>query len=89
MLRRRWGDSKARKNLEKHGVSFDEAYTVFNDPLAATLPDHPHSSDEDRFTIIGRSDPGRLIVVTTSFSTTISHGSFMLGKHGLQKGSGS
>jgi uncharacterized DUF497 family protein len=39
---------KAAANLKKHGVSFSEAMTVFNDPLAATFPDDLHSEDEDR-----------------------------------------
>jgi uncharacterized DUF497 family protein len=41
-----WDDHKARANLKKHGVSFDEGATVFNDPLMATLPDMAHSEQE-------------------------------------------
>ena len=44
---RRWNEKKAQKNLEKHGVSFEEAYTVFNDPFSASEGDGPHSWDED------------------------------------------
>ena len=61
---RHWNEKKARKNLEKHGVSFEEAYTVFNDPFSSSESDGPHSWDEDRFMIIGRSDHKRLLVVT-------------------------
>jgi hypothetical protein len=46
---------KAASNLSKHGVSFDEAVTVFNDPLSSTLPDDQHSEEENRFITIGLS----------------------------------
>jgi len=45
--------SKATSNLEKHGVSFAEAMTVFADPFAETFPDELHSEDEDRWITIG------------------------------------
>ena len=60
---RRWSDEKARKNIEKHGVSFEEAWTVFNDPLVTTYPDPEHSADEDRFLAVGQSAAGALLVV--------------------------
>ncbi len=44
-----WDNSKAKANLEKHGVSFAEAATVLNDPLGAVFPDVFHSGDEDRY----------------------------------------
>jgi len=47
-----WDVDKARKNLAKHGVSFDEAITVFGDPLAVTIHDPDHSDDEERLRII-------------------------------------
>ena len=59
-----WDESKASKNLRKHGVSFDEATTVFGDPLAITYPDPEHSFEEDRFLTFGFSSQGRLIVVS-------------------------
>ena len=58
-----WDDQKARTNLAKHGVSFEEATTVFGDPLSLTIPDHAHSETEDRFIILGHSHRQRLLVV--------------------------
>lgn len=58
-----WDAQKAGQNLVKHGVSFDEASTVFGDPLAGTIFDPRHSSDELRFVTIGLSTSQRLIVV--------------------------
>ena len=58
-----WDRDKAAQNLEKHQVSFDEAVTVFHDPLAATFDDPDHSAGEQRFITIGYSSPNRLIVV--------------------------
>jgi uncharacterized DUF497 family protein len=58
-----WDDGKARTNWAKHGVSFEEATTVFADPLAMTLDDPDHSITEDRFVTFGLSDFGRLLVV--------------------------
>ena len=50
-------------NRKKHGVPFDEAVTVFYDPLAATLGDPDHSDKEDRLLTVGYSGQGRLLVV--------------------------
>jgi len=47
-MRSEWDAEKAEENLKKHRVSFDEAVTVFYDPLAATFGDPDHSQDEDR-----------------------------------------
>ena len=58
-----WDEEKAETNLRKHGVSFEEAPTVFADPLAMTIPDPDHSTDEDRFITIGDSNKKRLLVV--------------------------
>jgi uncharacterized DUF497 family protein len=58
-----WNPNKAALNLEKHGVSFQEATTVFNDPLSATFPDSDHSIQESRYIIIGMSGFGQLLVV--------------------------
>lgn len=58
-----WDEEKAKANLQKHGVSFEEAQTVFTDPLAITIPDPDHSTDEDRFITIGESNKKRLLVV--------------------------
>ena len=58
-----WDDGKATSNLEKHRVSFTEAITVFGDPLEVMIPDPDHSEEEFRFVSVGRSEPGRLLVV--------------------------
>jgi len=50
-----WNLNKAELNLEKHGVSFQEAATVFNDLLSVTFPDPAHSIGENRYVIIGIS----------------------------------
>ena len=59
-----WDEKKERANVEKHGVSFQEATTVFGDPLAGTIPDSDHSHGEPRFITIGHSSGNRLIVVS-------------------------
>lgn len=58
-----WDPSKARINRHKHGVTFEEAATVFTDPLSLTIPDPLHSEIEERFIIIGQSMHRRLLVV--------------------------
>jgi hypothetical protein len=58
-----WDPAKAARSLVKHGVSFDEASTVFGDPLAGTIPDPQHSGEEPRFVTIGLSTRHRLITV--------------------------
>ena len=50
-------------NRKKHGVAFEEAMTVFGDPLSITIPEPMHSLDEIRFIIVGRSQAQRLLVV--------------------------
>jgi uncharacterized DUF497 family protein len=61
-----WDDEKAKQNLKKHRVSFDEASTVFGDPLALTIPDPLHSVEEDRFVTLGESHRRRLVVVVST-----------------------
>jgi len=58
-----WDPKKARNNLAKHGISFDEASTVFRDPLSITISDPLHSEDEERFVLTGCSCRNRLLVV--------------------------
>jgi len=58
-----WDENKARTNLAKHGVSFDEATTVFADPLSLTIPDPAHSQMEDRLIVLGHSHQRKLLVV--------------------------
>jgi uncharacterized protein len=62
-MRFEWDGSKAASNLKKHRVSFDEAVTVFYDPLAATFGDPDHSYGEGRLVTVGYSAQGRLLVV--------------------------
>ena len=62
-MRFEWNARKAAKNLRKHGVSFDEAASVFFDSLSATGDDPDHSLDERRFVTFGTSSYGRLLVV--------------------------
>jgi len=62
----RWSPGKARLNLAKHQVSFEEATTVFGDPLAISIIDDVHSFDEQRFITIGMSIRWRLILVSHS-----------------------
>jgi len=59
-----WDPAKAAENLRKHGVDFREAATVFDDPLSTTFPDADHSTDEQRFLIIGMSALGQILVVS-------------------------
>jgi uncharacterized protein len=58
-----WDLHKAEANLEKHAISFEEATTVFGDPLSLTISDPDHSDDEKRFILLGQSYAGRLLVV--------------------------
>ena len=59
-----WDATKAALNLRKHGISFAEATTVFNDPLSITVDDPAHSENEDRYLIIGMSNRSRLLIVS-------------------------
>ncbi len=58
-----WDESKAALNGRKHGVTFEEASTVFADPLSVTIYDPVHSDDEDRYIVLGESQRRRLLVV--------------------------
>ena len=60
----KWDDKKAAANLANHGVSFDEAKTVFDDPLYVDFYDPDHSYDEHRYLIVGESRQGRLLIVS-------------------------
>jgi uncharacterized DUF497 family protein len=62
-LRFEWDADKALANLRKHGVRFDEAETVFGDPLSKTISDPLHSAEESRFVTTGLSNLGRVLVV--------------------------
>ena len=63
-MRFEWNALKAARNLRKHGVSFDEASSVFFDSLSATGDDPDHSLEERRFVTFGISSSRRLLVVT-------------------------
>ena len=58
-----WDRRKAERNLRKHGVSFEEAVSVFSDPEELTIDDPDHSLDEERCVSVGHSVLGRLLVV--------------------------
>ena len=59
-----WDEEKAEENLRKHKVSFDDAKTIFNDPLSITIADPQHSNDEHRYIEIGCSSNGQILVVS-------------------------
>jgi len=59
-----WDPAKAASNLAKHKVSFDEAKTVFGDPLSTSFADPDHSVDEDRWITIGTSQRGRVVIIS-------------------------
>ena len=58
-----WDTLKAAANVQRHAISFEEAQSVFRDPLAVTLDDQRHSDQELREILIGHSDKGRLLFV--------------------------
>jgi len=62
-----WDPTKARDNLDKHGVAFDEAATVFKDPRVISIFDPDHSETEDRWVTMGISEKGRLLIVIHTF----------------------
>ena len=62
-MRFEWDSSKAQLNFSKHGISFEEASTIFGDPLSITRPDPDHSEEEARWVTIGVSTNFKTIVV--------------------------
>lgn len=58
-----WDEQKAKANIKKHGISFDEAKTVFSDEHARLISDPDHSDDEERFVLLGYSSGLKLLVV--------------------------
>jgi len=58
-----WDAAKAKTNLGKHSISFEEATSAFYDALSMTIPDPDHSVNESRFLLIGMTKSGRLVVV--------------------------
>jgi uncharacterized DUF497 family protein len=63
MFKFEWDNQKATSNLKKHGISFDEAVSVFADAMALTFADTDHFESEDRSRTYGISNKGRLLVV--------------------------
>lgn len=59
-----WDENKAVSNLSKHGVSFEEAKTVFEDPLYVDFYDPAHSDEEARYLIVGESSQRRLLIAS-------------------------
>lgn len=65
-----WDENKGKSNYRKHRITFDEAKTVFNDPLLITFADEQNSQNEERFISIGASNVNRvLLVVHTEIET--------------------
>lgn len=62
-----WNLEKARRNAAKHGIDFQEAMTVFNDPFAYTFFDPDHSVEEDRYLVFGYSELSRLLTVAYTY----------------------
>jgi uncharacterized protein len=58
-----WEKQKAASNIKKHGVSFEEAASVFRDTLSLTVTDPDHSREEERLMLLGVSEQGRMLVV--------------------------
>jgi uncharacterized DUF497 family protein len=65
-----WDPVKAQQNQRKHKVGFEQASTVFLDPLAISVFDDDHSEDEDRWATLGQATSGDLLVVIHTFRTT-------------------
>jgi uncharacterized DUF497 family protein len=63
MVNFEWDPGKARQNRRKHRISFQEAATVFGDPLALTYSDPDHSQSEQRFITVGMSSAGRVLII--------------------------
>lgn len=63
MLRFEWDEAKNRQNRSKHGIWFEEARSVFDDPASRVFFDPEHSENEDRFLIVGMSYVARILVV--------------------------
>lgn len=63
MIKFEWDSAKATANIKKHGVSFEEAQSVFYDEFAIQFFDDDHSSNEERFLLLGMSTSARLLIV--------------------------
>ena len=85
-LRFEWDERKNRSNRQKHGVSFEEAQTVFLDDAALLIDDPDHSDDEDRFVLLGLSSSLRTLVVTVIARAAASFGSSPPARLTVQRG---
>ena len=65
-----WDAAKALANVQKHGVTFDQAATVFLDPLALTVHDAEHSRHEERWFTLGHDGSGMLLAIAHTYETT-------------------
>lgn len=68
-----WDVAKSKSNKKKHGISFEEAQTVFSDADARLIADPDHSNDEDRFVLLGMSEQLRLLVVCHCYREDDTH----------------
>jgi uncharacterized DUF497 family protein len=68
-----WDETKARSNAKKHGLSFDEAQSVFSDERARVIDDPDHSDDEDRFILLGMSSKPRVLIVVYAYRDKAAH----------------
>lgn len=80
-----WDPDKAKTNLRKHRVSFDEAATVFGDVMSSTFPDPDHSIEEDRYITVGSSLRKRVLIVPIPTGPVVS-GSLVRGRPHGRKG---
>jgi uncharacterized DUF497 family protein len=64
-----WDAAKALANVQKHGVTFDQAATVFLDPLALTVHDAGHSQNEERWFTLGHDGGGTLLAIAHTYET--------------------
>ena len=67
MIKVVWSEKKNRQNIRKHKIDFDEAKTIFDDPLQISMSDPDHSFDELRFITIGMSEQNRLLIIAHTF----------------------
>ena len=72
MLRFEWDEQKNKSNRRKHGIWFEEAQSVFDDPAGHLFYDPEHSEDEERFVLLGMSSGARTLVVVHCYRTSES-----------------
>jgi uncharacterized DUF497 family protein len=68
-----WDSVKAAKNQRKHGINFEFAATVFNDPLMLTVPNDDHSETEERWLTLGQVENSKLLVVIHTYQEINTH----------------